>query len=288
MQKLILGALLLALGACVQTQPSPQVPQQPGLVSDASPTIYFVISGDTDNRYNCLDFSVEECRKQIISMGFASNVSAIASLANEIPRLPTAPGGVPFRVAQPVMVTGERFTCANIEQAIDGLPVRPGIDIVWFHHSGHGLNAGSGPDPDFQRLQCGPFVTLSDLRLRILAKRPRLALIFADSCNIQGGQAFPAAAAAAPPAVQNYLPLLTNYKGWLMGGAAKPGEFAWYTINGGTYTTSLLGLMRKSRDWNQVISWDQVISRLTAAPLVTPGADATQTPIFNSSSLQRL
>jgi hypothetical protein len=269
------------LAACVPDRPSPQTPQQPqsvGLANDASPTIHFIITGDTNNRYNCVQ-APEKCPEEIISKGFAANVGTMRDISNEIARLPTAPGVAPVKI-NAVVITGEQFTCENIDRAIDGLPVRPGIDVIWFHHSGHGMNTGSGPDPEFQLLQCGPFRPLSDFRARILAKKPRLALIFADSCNIGGSVAGPPLAAA--PVLVNYLPLLTNYTGWLMGGAASPGEFSWYTAYGGTYTTNLTLVIRS------VSYWDQVITSPTLKELDTAGAANTrQHPIFKSA-LQRL
>lgn len=277
MRNFLLGATLLMLAACAPNQPSPQ-PPQPQSSSEASSTIHFIITGDTNNRYNCIQ-APEKCSEEIIAKGFATNVGIVRDVSNEVARLPTAPGVAPVKI-NPVVITGEQFTCDNIERAIDGLSVRPGVDVIWFHHSGHGLNAGVGPDPDFPLLQCGPFRPLSYFREKILAKQPRLALIFADSCNIGGSSVGPPPGAA--PVRANYLPLLTNYKGWLMGGAASPGEFSWYTAFGGTYTTNLILVMRSVNDW------DSVLNSPTLKQLDTGGAINTrQHPIFKNA-LQRL
>lgn len=279
MRKFLIGAMLLLLAACGPKQPESPPPQSLATTNEAGPTIHFIITGDTNNRYNCVQ-EPAVCAQEIIARGFAANVGAMTEVAAEVSRLPTAPGVASLRV-NTVIVQGADFTCDNIDRAIAALPVRPGIDIVWFHHSGHGANAGTGPDPEFQRLQCGTTLRLlSDYRAKIQAKQPKLALIFADSCNIGGIEAEPAAVAA--PLLVNYLPLLTNYRGWLMGGAASPGEFSWYTAYGGTYTRNLISVVRTVDDWNRVINSPSL------KQLETPGATNTlQHPIFKSA-LQRM
>jgi hypothetical protein len=277
MQKFLIGAVLLVLAGCGPT-PLGSPPQQS---LGPSPTIHFVITGDTFNRYNCVQ-DPATCAQEIVAQGFAANVATMMQLASEVSRLPTGPGVAPLSV-NTVVVQGADFTCDNIDRAIEALPVRPGIDVVWFHHSGHGANAGIGTDPEFQKLQCNTarLRPLSEYRAKIQAKQPKLTLIFADSCNIDYTEVTPRIAAPAPLLV-NYLPLLTNYRGWLMGGAASPGEFAWYTAYGGTYTQNLISVVHASDDWNRVVDSP------TLRQLDTPGAsNARQHPIFKSA-LQRM
>jgi len=79
-------------------------------------------------------------------------------------------------------IYGDNFDREHITQAFAGINNTPN-DIIMFYYSGHGYNATNAnstyPTMDLD----GPDYMLEEVYRQVLAKSPRLALVFGDLCN---------------------------------------------------------------------------------------------------------
>jgi len=189
----------------------------------------------------------------------------------------------------------KNFHCRNIRSALQGLS--PGKnDVVVFYYSGHGIRQSTDlsplptlacDDPDDPAAAEEPKLTLQDVVRSLAFKDSRLAIIIADTCNypIQLPPEYRAAMLQAPVA-QAYRRLFLESAGVIVIDSASPGEFSWYTADGGRFTTKLISLL-DSPPVNSAgdASWDSFL-RVAVEPIVIQVASPVMVPGVPTPVLQ--
>jgi hypothetical protein len=201
------------------------------------------------------------------------------------------------------------FNCATINTTLQNLAIAPG-DTVVIYYAGHGFNlktwnsdvfstnpaqyvAGSPLSLQTPFLWCGSYDQDPNsvaVARWVSVKKPRLVIVIADSCNsfLYGPSPVPlgfaAVAAPPPPPIERRLRgLFLNSSGTVLVAGATPGQFGFYTGDGGKFTNQLLDIIEQGPDIE--ISWNDVAGQFTTmfTDYTPPGASSAyrypQTPI---------
>ncbi|WP_069469930.1 caspase family protein [Candidatus Marithrix sp. Canyon 246] len=166
-------------------------------------------------------------------------------------------------------IYGYNFNFNTIKRSLNSLSVRRD-DVVMFYYSGHSSNAGAKwPALNLK----GRSLKLDNVISSLKAKKPRLLLIIADSCNnltSRGSSlnSFMSLRGVQTAKKENYQKLFLKHKGIIVMGAARRGEYAWGNgQHGGFFTYQLLEslnteLASSSPNWNQLVKRAEVPIRL--------------------------
>lgn len=174
-----------------------------------------------------------------------------------------------------------KFTIDGINAAFAQLQVKPDDDVVIFYYAGHGQNPSYATDPKKILLPNMLLDKNAPLGLQQVADhlrntlKPRLTLILADTCN-----RFKPPSLATPSPIESrdtkgisidlrsrYKALFEDYRGIIIGIAAKPGQKAWaVTGGGGFFTSQFLSSFHQEINTQQAPSWCQIMTR--AAKLI--------------------
>jgi len=167
-------------------------------------------------------------------------------------------------------IYGYNFNYNTVKRSLNNLSVRPD-DVVMFYYSGHSNNGGAKwPALNLK----GRSLHLDNVISSLKAKKQRLLIIIADSCNNLTSRGsslnnFMSLRGRQAPKRENYQKLFLKYKGSIIMGAAIPGEYAWGNAqHGGFFTYQLLESLNKelasssSPDWNQLVKRAEVPIRL--------------------------
>ncbi len=171
---------------------------------------------------------------------------------------------------QSIWLSGDKFTALAVNTAVDQLAVTPD-DVVVFWYGGHGLHDPKATDsfpsmyiPSQQSSNGYGAIQLVEIRQRLLAKHPRLTIVIFDSCSdqIAGYPKNPASLTQdlpwlfAPAAIHAMTTLLAA-RGEISMAAAKVGQTAWVTDNGGFFTEQLVQTLRDDVG-KGIFSWQQI------------------------------
>jgi len=167
-------------------------------------------------------------------------------------------------------IYGYNFNYNTVKRSLNNLSVRPD-DVVMFYYSGHSNNAGAKwPALNLK----GRSLKLDNVISSLKAKKPRLLIIIADSCNNLTSRGSSLNNIMSLRGIQshkkqNYEQLFLKYQGTIIMGAAIPGEYAWGNAqHGGFFTYQLLESLNKelvsssSPNWNQLVKRSEVPIRL--------------------------
>lgn len=166
-------------------------------------------------------------------------------------------------------IYGYNFNYNTVKRSLNKLSVRAD-DVVMFYYSGHSNNAG-GKWPALNLK--GRSLKLHNVIYNLKAKKPRLLLVIADSCNNLTNRASSLnsfmARSIPIPKRNNYEKLFLKHKGTIVMGAARRGEYAWGNgQHGGFFTYQLLESLNQelalsaSPNWNQLVKRAEVPIRL--------------------------
>lgn len=160
------------------------------------------------------------------------------------------------------------FNYNTVTRSLNNLSVRAD-DVVMFYYSGHSSNAG-GKWPALNLK--GRSLKLHNVIYNLKAKKPRLLLVIADSCNnlTSRGSSLNSfmRRSIQTPKRHNYEKLFLKHKGTIIMGAATPGEYAWGNgQHGGFFTYQFLESLNKelvssAPNWNQLVKRAEVAIRL--------------------------
>ena len=167
-------------------------------------------------------------------------------------------------------IYGYDFNYDTVKRNLNNISVRPD-DVVMFYYSGHSNNSGTKwPALNLKTRK----LKLDNVIWSLKAKKPRLLVIIADSCNNLTSRGsslnnFMSLRSIEAPKTQNYQQLFLKRQGTIIMGAAKPGEYAWGNAqHGGFFTYQLLESLNKelassnSPNWNQLVKRAEVPIRL--------------------------
>jgi len=167
-------------------------------------------------------------------------------------------------------IYGFNFNFNTIRRSLNNLSVRPD-DVVMFYYSGHSSNAGAKwPALNLK----GRSLKLENVISSLKAKKPRLLLIIADSCNNLTSRGsslnnFMSLRGVQTAKKKNYQKLFLKHKGTIVMGAARRGEYAWGNgQHGGFFTYQLLESLNQelalasSPTWNNLVKRAEVPIRL--------------------------
>ena len=141
-----------------------------------------------------------------------------------------------------ILITGEKYTCDNINKAVRDLKVQPD-DTVIFYHAGHGQSSKkSANDKSFSRfpaLQCTDSLKikipkLEDLSTALTKKGARLTITIADSCNNAVG-ALQMMQVAGKMTKEQIWAMYRDYKGHILMSSSATGEFSFYELGDNGY-----------------------------------------------------
>lgn len=154
-------------------------------------------------------------------------------------------------------------TPATIERAIERLQPGPD-DTVLFYYTGHGAIDDGGEYFDLK----GGKLRRKEVRAALEAKKPRLAALVTDCCNVRSDGERIAAAAPGPDEPQDYTPwfrsLFIDPRGVVDVNACAPGESAFFppesleTLPGSFFTKALTENARANRDRSG--TWDELLT----------------------------
>jgi len=189
-----------------------------------------------------------------------------------------------------VEIKGNNFNCKSINEAVAQLAVDP-TDAVLFYYSGHGFRRGTtqsqfpefdcmrGSDPDQAGLK-----TIADDLAR--TKKPRLLLAIADTCNKPTEAYFPAPPKAFAPVQRQaaFRRLIADYGGTLIMSSSVPGEYSYYTIQGGAlgglFTNQLLQTIdQKIKIDGANVRWEDIVTEAKKIISIPPQS-ATDQPLY--------
>jgi hypothetical protein len=189
-------------------------------------------------------------------------------------------------------VSGAEFNCKSIVSALNDLTLSAD-DTVLFYYSGHGSRENSSqtkfPEFDCRRTMDPDIMGLSKAVVSIQAKRPRLIIAIADTCNEIEPFPTPAeAASAAPPAADRkaaLLHLFKDYSGSLTISGAILGEYSWYMTAGsslgGFFTNQLLKAINQNINNNgSNVRWESIATDATKPIYVPADPPTTQNPQY--------
>ncbi len=160
-------------------------------------------------------------------------------------------------------IYGYNYNYNTVKRSLNNLSVRSD-DVVMFYYSGHSNNAG-GKWPALNLK--GRSLKLDRVISSLKAKKPRLLLVIADSCNnltSRGSSVnnFMSLRGVPVQKKQNYQQLFLKQKGVIIMGAAIPGEYAWgNSQHGGFFTYQLLEGLNQEFASSSAASWNQVVKR---------------------------
>ncbi len=226
--------------------------------SASAQTLYSITAAAT------LDLTIGE-GTQASRTAMLSTMSAIANILQ-----------LRFMGGGPTMtVIDENFNCANIRNAIKSLA--PGNnDIVVFYYAGHGERSPTDVSP-LPTLACNGAqagLPLQEVIHDLLLKHARLTLIVADACNfpLQAKQQLSVAALAAP-ATTSYHRLFLETSGVILLDSSSPGEFSWYTPQGGRFTDQFIATLKNPPTGSAGATWDTFVSKVTEPMVITPAGN---------------
>lgn len=232
---------------------------------------------------------------QDISVGVRVNVAKMKTLLGQIARK----GAVTVKTTE---VTGDDFSCANINRAVAELSVQPD-DTVLFYYAGHGFRSAAtqGKFPEFF---CDEAVfangqsaaRLSQIVADIKRKGPRLTIAIADTCNKDDvlPPAIVPQGAGRPPKKQAIKRLFLDYRGTITVSGAIPGQSSWYRVTGldigGLFTQQFLTALNTALGSDAPLpTWAKVLDAATKRIEIQPRPPATevkvQQPQFESSAV---
>lgn len=198
--------------------------------------VHAVLVGDTN------DFKIGD--------GVAGNLNLVRGLLNAAKN----GGQIDMEI---LVVSGDAFTCSNINKAVADLNVGP-TDTVFFYYAAHGYRTAQTPTkfPDFDCKRPGDAAgasagmsavvqTISDV------KKPQFLIAIADTCN----ELLPSAPFAEGKSIAGVEPaawrrLFLRYKGKLLLSGVTPGpkQYSWYWTGGpdasGVFTRQFLDAVR--------------------------------------------
>lgn len=169
-------------------------------------------------------------------------------------------------------IIDENFNCANIRNAIASLT--PGAnDIVVFYYAGHGERSRTEVSP-LPTLACNipqAGLPLQQVVHDLALKHARLTLIVADACNfpLEVPQRLSVAALAAPNTAA-YRRLFLETSGVIVLDSSSPGEFSWYTTQGGRFTDQFIATLKNPPAGPAGATWDTFISKVIEPMVITP------------------
>jgi hypothetical protein len=206
-------------------------------------------------------------------------------------------GGTPT-----VNLIDENFNCSNIRKALTLLS--PGKnDIVVFYYAGHGMRTSNEVSP-LPTLACNgsqPGLPLQDVVHSLALKSNRLTLVVVDACNfpLEVPQRLSVAALAAPN-TEAYRRLFLQTAGLIVLDSSSPGEFSWYTSQGGRFTDQFIATLKNPPAAPAGATWEMFLSKVTepmvittTGPVIVPGISqpvlqAGQTALESPQALVRL
>lgn len=171
-------------------------------------------------------------------------------------------------------VTESDFNCTNIRKVVRS-PSAGHNDIVVFYYAGHGERGANDASP-LPTLACNgpePGVPLQEIVESLASKSARLTLIVADACNfhLEVPPQLSVAALAAPQTAA-YRRLFLETSGVIVLDSSSPGEFSWYTGQGGRFTDQFIATLKNPPDALTTATWDTFLSKVTEPMIITPTA----------------
>lgn len=172
-----------------------------------------------------------------------------------------------------IMVSGDDFSKASINNAIDNLTPSPD-DIVAFMYCGHGFRFSDDTDEyprmylSYTDLMGNDYMSMSEVYSRLTAKNARLTLVFSDCCNTES--TIPreeledyATRDLLNLDVNKLKTLFLESEGSLQATAAAPGQAACCTADGGFMTQSLIRNINKmaNPDTKDSPQWSTIIDK---------------------------
>jgi len=183
-------------------------------------------------------------------------------------------------VQDSIILTGESLTKEAVIEAVKKLSVNP-QDVIYFHFSGHGVNLQTGSKWPALVTKGKQLVEFDWIVTALKQKKPRLLIAMADACNNYPTVRGLARSLVIEPIKQSKL--FADYKGYIVGSAASPGEWAQGKVDGGFLTLSFLESMYESEQTTQGVSaqgtstWKSVIENTSKR---TRSLNMQQTPQF--------
>ncbi|MFA6915263.1 MAG: caspase family protein [Parachlamydiales bacterium] len=170
-----------------------------------------------------------------------------------------------------VKLTGKEATPRKLFQTLKKIDVKS-KDTFVFYFSGHGYHPEDKQGSRWPYLYfslVGKMVPLQEVLDEITAKKPRLAIVFADSCNnyldneLLGNIVFHKSLLVNPVTtlrkLNGYKKLFLQSKGLLIGTAVTEGGYAEATDEGGLYTETLLSVIRQKVLEAEALNWTNVM-----------------------------
>jgi hypothetical protein len=227
-----------------------------GIEPGFSQTLHVISAADTRDPQMGVEFSLnnDEIHKYVASLSKTTNL-----------------------VLHLVDVSGDSYSCASIEAAINNLTVKS-EDVVIFFHSGHGNSPRRDVKDDsssiYPSIECAsalgdPIPNLADLFKLLVDKRARLTIVGADSCNniVSAPQARLAPAVIAATAIRT---MFLKYEGSILIASSSPGEFSFYPDKSiGLFTKQFIDALNNPPGVKPDLIWEQVIARATV-PIDVP------------------
>jgi hypothetical protein len=178
-------------------------------------------------------------------------------------------------VQDSIVLTGESLTKEAVVETVKKLSVNP-QDVIYFHFSGHGVNTQTGSKWPALVTKGKQLVEFDWIVSALKQKKPRLLIAMADACNNYPTIRAVARALVIEPIKQNRL--FTDYKGYIVGSAASPGQWAQGKVDGGFLTLSLIESMHEAEQAARGAStWKSVVENTSNK---TRGLNMQQTPQF--------
>ena len=157
-------------------------------------------------------------------------------------------------------ISGNELNWHSIMEAVEKLSVGSD-DVVLFYYAGHGYNPGNSAWPAMSLK--GNNLPLKTVREALKAKKPRLLIVMADTCNGTGNRGGFNAREAGK--AENYKVLFLKYRGTITASSSEPGEFSYSNAQiGGFYTNAFFNSLIKELDSNQTPSWEAIMKRANA------------------------
>jgi len=183
-------------------------------------------------------------------------------------------------VQDSIILTGESLTKEAVIEAVKKLSVNP-QDVIYFHFSGHGVNLQTGSKWPALVTKGKQLVEFDWIVTALKQKKPRLLIAMADACNNYPSIRGVMRSLVIEPIKQSKL--FADYKGYIVGSAASPGQWAQGKVDGGFLTLSFLESMYESEQTTQGVSaqgtstWKSVIENTSKR---TRSLNMQQTPQF--------
>jgi len=185
-------------------------------------------------------------------------------------------------------ILGKQVNSRDVSAAISTLSPVSSDDVILFYYAGHGYNSSSKwPTMDFSDES---FLSLRTIKEILVAKKPRLLLIFADTCNRERndvgfyGTRSGQSRSNSHGKEENYRQLFLKTRGFIIASSSKPGTLSWSTRDGGLFTNQLLRSLEAELVSNNLPSWQNIMTS-AIQPIKLPSnlPDNIQEPYFDTN-----